>query len=354
MKSAALITALALLLSGCLEPKITKRYETRLLTTATDPAYGPSLTVFATDVPVATPQTTLAGLSERGQAALIRELSAKATNADDLIRLLGTPIPGPKVLERTLDLTVFERRVVLSVENRSTSPGDRLDRVAMILKPSSPGEFVSWNQFVTRYQTTNLGTIEFTQNRELAVGLNAGPPTAGVTGSAKEVQNLKETLNLSQRFVDVTGTLTRWKHVVEGGAFGIDLTGNTIVDFTVRVGNDADHEELDTFSFPKLFDDKDAPLGANAIRFDRQTVKFVTPISCQEIRASSQLLSTLRRIDANDATIMEGDDKARYERINFDTWNIHACAQRASARQRLVVGEFTGRAGPPQPTTPPN
>src|SRR5262249_50746182 len=154
--------------------KITKRYETRQLTTATNPTYGPSLTVFATDVPVATPQTTLVSLSERGQAALIRELSAKATDANDLIRLLGTPIPRPKVLQGTVDLTVFERRVVLSVENRSTKPGDRLDRVAMILRPSGPAEFVSWNQFVTRYQTINVGAVELTQNREAGIGLNAG------------------------------------------------------------------------------------------------------------------------------------------------------------------------------------
>src|SRR5262252_1271091 len=156
MKSTALVATFAILLSGCLTPKITRRYETRQLTTATNPTYGPSLTAFATDVPVATPQTTLVRLSDGGQAALIRELGAKATDADDLIRLLGTPILGPKVPQSTVDLTVFERRVVLSVENHSTKPGDRLNRVVMILKPSLPGEFGSWNQFVTRYQTINL------------------------------------------------------------------------------------------------------------------------------------------------------------------------------------------------------
>src|SRR5215475_5823508 len=292
MKSTALVATLATLLSGCLTPKITRRYESRELTTATNPSYGPSLTAFATDVPVATPRTTLVSLSDGGQAALIRELSGKATDANDLIRLLGTPIPQqPKALQRTVDLTVFERRVVLSVENRSTKPGDRLERVAMILKPSGPGEFVSWNQFVTRYQTIDLGTIEFTQNREAGIGLSAGPPTATVTGSAKEVQNLKETMNLSQRFVDVTGTLIPTEaRVVQDGAFGIDLTGNTIVDFTIRVGKDSDHIEQDIFSFFKLFDDNGAPLNAGTIKFDRQTVKFVKPTSCQEITASTQLL----------------------------------------------------------------
>jgi hypothetical protein len=137
MKSTALVATLAILLSGCLTPKITRRYESKELTTATNPTYGPSLTAFATDVPVATPQTTLVSLSDGGQAALIRELGAKAADADDLIRLLGTPILGPKVPQGTVDLTVFERRVVLSVENRSTKPGDRLNRVVMILKPSA-------------------------------------------------------------------------------------------------------------------------------------------------------------------------------------------------------------------------
>jgi hypothetical protein len=218
-----------------------------------------------------------------------------------------------------MDLTVFERRLVFSVENRSPNPGDRLDRVAMILTPSSPGKFVSWNQFVTKYQTTNLGTIEFTQNRQAGIELNAGASTGGVKGSASAVENLKETLNLSRRFVDVTGTLTPTEaRIVEDGAFGIDLTGNTIVDFTVRVVNRPGLKELDTldtFSFPKLFEDKEVPLSANTIKFERQTVKFVLPTSCQEITASSQLLSTLRRIDRNEATIMEGDDKARYESI---------------------------------------
>src|SRR5215467_10053242 len=104
MKSTVLVATFAVLLNGCLKPKITKRYETRQLTTATNPAYGPTLTAFATDVPVATPRTTLVRLSDGGQAALIRELSAKATDANDLIRLLGTPIPQqPKAPQRTVD-----------------------------------------------------------------------------------------------------------------------------------------------------------------------------------------------------------------------------------------------------------
>jgi hypothetical protein len=127
---------------------------------------------------------------------------------------------------------------------------------------------------------------------------------------------LQQLLNIHQRFVDATGVLTaKEARLIQEGAFGIDLTGNMIVDMTVSVGSAANHLTTDIFTFSKLFDNSGKPNPSDAIEVDRQTIVFVGPRACQPVKAKAMVKATVRWTQGGDKTLIEGDDKALYELV---------------------------------------
>jgi hypothetical protein len=300
--------------SACATPKITKRYDSRTFTGSASDS-DVALSVFATDVPSTSAQTTLTSLPERAQMALIQALNAKSSDTAALLKALGSPIPKPPPPNRIVDRTRVERRVVFSIENRSKEPADRIHRATVKLslpEAAKVAQFRSWNQFATKYGTVNLGSVKFTQTREAGLEVKAEPPQVKelteVKGSAKAVQNLEETLNIQQRFVELTGALTPQEaRLVQEGAFGIDLTGNLLVDVTLAVGGSA--REMDVFAFRNLSIDAKPE---NKPVIERQTIRYVAPDVCTPVNAAATLESVLRLARRGDSTLMEGDDEAEY------------------------------------------
>jgi hypothetical protein len=120
-------------------------------------------------------------------------------------------------------------------------------------------------------------------------------------------------LNLSYRFVETTGTLTeREARLIQQGAFGIDLTGNVVLDVTLDVGTKP--SETDVFLF-NLVDDANQPRPPADVKFQRQVVRFVPPAECRAIQATSTLSTVMRMAQLGDSTIIEGDDEAVYATV---------------------------------------
>ena len=316
--------------SACATPKITKRYASKTFSVAPpgDPAIA--LSVFATDVPSASAQTTLTTLPERAQAALIRELSAKSGDAGALLKALGSTIPKPAPPNRIVDRTRVERRLVFSIENRSQDPSERVHRATIRMNLDGAAEFRSWNQFATKYGTVNLGSVKFTQTREAGLEIKADPPQmkelTEVKGSAKAVQNLEESLNIQQRFVELTGTLApKEARLVQEGAFGIDLTGNVLVDITLTVGTGRPID-TDTFVFRNLTTD---PKATTTPAIERQTIRYVAAGVCAPVKARVDLESIARIVRKGDATLMEGDDAAEFRKVTTEATSVELVPREA-------------------------
>ena len=319
--TALVLTVAVMMSTSCTSPQITRRYASAILPEELTGSDVVDLSLFSMNVPVASTQTTLISLGERAQAALIKELSAKVKDAPSLLHALASPIAKPVSQQAILDRTVVERRVVISIENRAFSPATRIQKASTILSlpKETAADFTSWSQFATKYQTVNLGSVKFTQGSEFSLGVKAAlpqiPASPEVTGSAKATRSLEESLNFNQRFVEATGVLTpKEARLVQEGAFGIDLTGNIIVDLTVSIGS-ADNKSEDIFTFTKLFDGSGKPNSPGAIEMDRQKVIFVSPRACRPVKATAVLEATVREARKGHKTLIEGDDKALYEQV---------------------------------------
>jgi hypothetical protein len=268
------------------------------------------LTAFCLDVPIVSTRTTLLNLADRGQASLIEEYGRKSTNTRELLRNLGTPIIFAQDAGRVVDHTVFARRVVFSIDHQSSGPADRVTEARIVLAlPGDSAKFENWTQFATKYETADLGSLKFTQNREIDVSVSGGPAVATVQPQAKTSNALEENLKLTQRYVSVTGALApKSAEIIQQGSLGIDVTGNIAVDFTIRLESS---DETDTFDFEPLFDSAGKPSAPDAIVFTRRTAKFVSNVS-SDIMAKAALTATIRHVIRGDDTLMEGDDAVQF------------------------------------------
>ena len=261
-------------------PEITRRYSTQTPVSVPN-GIEAQLAVFAMDVSQASARTTLLNLAERGQASLIGQLGAKAKNSSELLASLGKPIKAPAKPDGNVDCTVVQRRVILSVENTSTGPADRISNARITLDNlSGDAEFQEWTQFATKYETVDLGTLKFNQSREFDLDLTVAPSTPAqqlgkAEATSKSVNALEENMKLSQRYVPVTGSLSPQRAVlIQQGVPGIDLTGNLAVDLTVKVKPNS-AATTDTFDFESIFDDAGAPKATATISITRRTSRYV-------------------------------------------------------------------------------
>ena len=166
-------------------------------------------------------------------------------------------------------------------------------------------------------------------------------------------------MNLQERFVELTGALTPSEaRLIQEGAFGIDLTGNVVVDLSLTAGRGSDTTELDVFSFRKL----DAKTPPAEVSIDRQTLRFIRLSACRPITAQATLTSVVRTTTKGDATLMEGDDHAEYrtivseavrvelvsaEALQTSAWSLEDkmgtalhVALRASAPELVLLGSY--------------
>jgi hypothetical protein len=222
------------------------------------------------------------------------------------------------------DRTKFKRRLVLSILNLSREPSTRIHSARFDLRlHSQAAEFVSWENFASKYETVELGEMKFTQSFE--AGIQGGPKneaTGGVTVSASGKRGLEETIQLKRRYASFTGVLTKSRAVIlQQGAIGVDLTGSAIIDIELAVSKSESTNDIPVFAFKNLTKDGEPVCeSSNEVSIDRTYISF--PSSANEpIEASVTLTADVRLVhkqaprDDDDATIAEGDDIAEYRRV---------------------------------------
>lgn len=301
------------------KPKYTNRFDSYTIENKS-PSYSATITAFSLPVKDSSKSTTILNLSDRGQAAFIKAVKEYSDeNKNDFIKTLASAIkPSSKPPSVILDKTEFSRRVVFSIENTSTWPADRIDRVKVTLsfpENINKPEFKSWDKFSSKYETVDLGSLTYTQSNSFSASVSGSIPISSpisIGGEASISRDLQEKLLLRDRRVVSTGQLTTKKAVIiQEGSVGLDLTGNMTVDLIVDVPNIAEGKWITYIT--NLFN-KATPNPPNKVIVKQRLVQ--SPISCQDpIMGEVVLDYVLRHVpqgfDTGDISIAEGDDKVK-------------------------------------------
>lgn len=325
-----------LVLVSCVNPKLTRRYQVHSFSEGASVAHLSAFTL-----PVTTPSaTTFLSLNERGQAALIEALASKSGTSSELIAALTSPLAQPISRAGLKDKTIFKRRVVFSVEHTSQEPVNRLHSVRIDLAITPGHKFVSWDQFATKYETVDLGTVSLDQTASFGFSTSSQYPTeveelAGVGLTAGQTSLLKEALALKRRYVASSGVLRPTQaSLIQQGDVGLDLTGNLMLDVDIDV---EDHDVPVTVMIFSGLRKPDRTLSPQENVIIQNQV-IVYPRSGKEaVRADHSMQYTVREVGKGHGTIPEGDDHVVFRKgstnatsveiipandLKFSTWEI--------------------------------
>jgi len=315
--------AAAVLSVGCAStPELTRRYA-EIRPDAGAAHMSADVSVFS--LPVPSPGSrSMFDLGPGAQTAFINAARDRTSSMRDFVEAVGTRIPasptGPGI-----DAMRLQRRVVFSLSPQGLGPADRIDRLLLTLTVTSPTHgaapawrFVSWDRFATRYETIELGDISLSRKGELGVslgGLPVGSAGAEAGASAKLSRNLGEELELRQRYVAITGTLSDHSaSLYQEGVVGIDLTGNSSVDVELAAVAEAPAVQMARVSGLR-------PGSSGGVQLTSARVTWpATDDRCSavDIRARLEVSYRIRRVLQGAATIVEGDDIIAYTETTAD------------------------------------
>lgn len=301
---------------GCAKPVLTRRYESVAPPSSgalnvTPRAVELTASVFPIDPPA---QRTIFDLASEGQAAMVAAVAAQASGGSALHHALAAPIT--RASSGVVDRTSVSRRVVLSVSTDHAGLADRLDfsSVALNLAKGAQVKFTAWNQLATKFDAIDLGKLTFTQKDSLTFGLEGVLPgineiTNATIGGTRD-RNLGEEVQLRQRYVATTGSLTPLvAKIVQQGAVGIDLIGNTVFDVSLS-STRVQQERL--FSADGLFKNGKAALPAE-VTLNRRLIRYAETAADWTVDLTAEFRR--RRVAAGDRTVTESDDIVAYESI---------------------------------------
>ncbi|MGK5047329.1 hypothetical protein ACQ4WP_15720 [Janthinobacterium sp. GB4P2] len=326
MKRPCAAACAAMLLAGCVSPKLTRHYESmEKLAVAGDPtSKEPNLTLsmFLAQPKKAEQDPLITRLSARAQAELIRSVAATlpaGSKSDALLSALVSPAAPAPAACGWADATSLSRRVTITVLGDLVHPADRIDKLQFDLvlgDASDPAPqratFVSWDRFDTVYGSYDLGSAKYTQSRKLDLG-KTGTDTAKLAadaGSAVKVldvgyeasNSLEENMKYSIRRLSVGGALNdnTATLVQEGGPY-INLLGSSSATFSIKLAKKEGPLPVQSFSMKdgnKTAPDDVVVVNCNA-SFPASKAKLVANISGKAV---------LRTVSLNHATLSEGDD----------------------------------------------
>lgn len=268
-------------------------------------------------------------LSKSAQAAYVRSLADRTSSVEELQRALAAPVGVADAGNGTVDRTRFRRRLVISVAR--SGPGgveaDGPSRVARIARmrialrlDTASGRFTSWDRFATRYDTVDLGTMSLSRSAGLDAEIDltpgvrikeAGPIGLDASGGA----TLDESLPLSERYVSNGILRPGSMSLLQEGAAGIDLVGNSVVEIELRLPRAATATST-LHRFGGLFDETGAARPADSLRIGARRLLHPSRAAVDagdvvaELRHEA-LVRTVRR-GKGDATYTEGDDHVRF------------------------------------------
>lgn len=314
--SRAAFAILLLLVAGCWGPEITRRYKSATWAT-TDKSFVDVSAFVVAPPSSAAPQPAVLQLSAQGQKALIEALAANASDNSKLFTQLSGRFGGDES-SSTIDQTRYHKRVVLSVvRNADTlySPADRISGLTISLYDLTNGSFVSWDRFSTQYDTVDLGRLTLAKNNQIDLKLTGQAPAgaaAPLGGSLDYTtsHNQSEEVLLRQRYVVLTGTLnSKQATLTEQGVMGIDLVGTSTVDVDVTTDAMPPGNYVAVLG-PLRRKNKWTPPDQIIVNWK----EFIFPKSCAPMTFTLRGHYTVRKVENNDDTMTESDDRVVFLR----------------------------------------
>lgn len=336
MRRPCVVACAAMLLAGCVSPKLTRHYGSmeKLASTGDPASKEPNLTLsmFLAQPKKAEQEPLITRLSERAQAELIRTVAATlpaGSKSDALLSALESPAAPAPAACGWADATSLSRRVTITVLGDLFHPADRIDKLQFDLvlgNASDPAgqraTFVSWDRFDSVYGSYDLGSAKYTQSRKLDLG-RTGTDTAKLAadaGSAVKVldvgyeasNSLEENMKYSMRRLSVGGALNDNKAtlVQEGGPY-INLLGSSSATFSIKLTKNEGPLPVQSFSMKD--GNKTAPDGVVVVSCNASF-----PASKSKLVANISGKAVLRTVSENHATLSEGDDAVVVKIHDFD------------------------------------
>lgn len=259
--------------------------------------------------PKAESQPSILALSPQGQKALIDALS-NTQSASNLFSELARNFARDDSTS-LIDRTKFHKRIVVSVADDPQAmlhPADRISDITITLSDLQNARFESWDRFSTQYDTVDLGKLSLVQNRQLELNLTGQAPAPAAAGGSIDYtasHNQNEEVSLRQRYVVLTGTLTKDNATLtEQGVVGIDLIGTSTIDVDVAVPALAGGEY--TVALGAL-SEKGKWLPQDKITLNWQELRV--PRTCDAVTFMLSARYVIRKVQQNADTITESDDE---------------------------------------------
>lgn len=358
----ALPIAVAALLVGCSQPKLLRHYETLV------PDPRPSnlvLSIFPTNPAGAESPTLISGLSERGQAELIRTLAAKmpkTAGAKDLAELLQAPPEEERGPCAWAIKDTVKRRLNISLLGDLRRPADRVDKVDFTLtlrtEKSPEGKelpprasFISWDKFESKNVTYEIGSATVTQSSKLTLGNSRSktsnlPESAGSLVKALDIgaetdRTWEESAKYALTRLSVGSALTpRTARLVQEGGPNVTLFGASSA--TITVGLELDRNPRGVYALTLRKQGK--MVRSSEVAVQRCDDRF--PNSSKEIVADISGSALIREVSSGDGTIPEGDDHARMRRVPLSGVPVQLIGTKSLKIYRFGLAHCAARAEP--------
>lgn len=329
------LAAAVLLTAGCTsQPKLLRHYQI-LQTPAMAPA-SVELSVFLANPKASGDSPLVSGLSERGQAELIRSLASKVSKeggAAELMGFLHEPTEIPPKACAWANTTSMSKRLILTVLGNLSKPADRIEKLDILLTlpnpPKSNGTlgtpkaiFTSWDRFDSVYGTFNIGSAKFTQSNKLSLGRTT-TGTSNLANSAGSIvkvfdlgyeadNTLEESAAYALRRLYVGGALTdTTARLVQEGAPNINLFGSSAATISFKLLTDGDVHPVYNFTLQK----NNKAVDAADVKIEWCSDKY--PRNSSAIQAAVSGTALLREVSSGDGTVTEGDDEVRFRFVSL-------------------------------------
>jgi len=273
------------------------------------------------------PPLTLRDLEPAVQKELINKLGRIVSTGDSLFNYLNLPFKSvssesPFLTERFN----FTRRAIIAVSDLSPFDADRIAKITITLTdPANRIRFTNCDQIVTQYQTVNLGTFGFSNNKtgELNTGLDLGAKTAtedkpginagaNVSGKLGYSNTLSGTANYQQRTIALSASFNENKiSFYQEGTTGVNLNGTIISDLSFEFSGDKVGTYL-FYDFENLFDKNDVANLPAKVTVSRTLLAMPQLNRKESIPLDLEYTVVYRQVKANDKYLPEG-----YQSVNF-------------------------------------
>ena len=338
LKAFSCATILCVLLFSCTNyGKLTRRYKELTISKNADSIkflVGITAFAFEPEKPNAGEPKSIFNLDKKGQEALIEQMGEKTKTTEELAKAISMKFKDEEDEKNIFDLREFKKRVVISVNNFSDYPADRITKlnVTLQLPADAPVSFLYCTKMATEFASVDYGKVNYTNSAgvELNAGLQApgGSATANQFDGANMISSLVKTLSatngvngklsgsrsfaeevlLKQRFVAISA-FTNGKDLtfLQDGINGIDLTGNIVSEIGIDLGKAAGR--FTTRIAYKLgnFKKADTYNAGDSLKVTKSF--FLMPDFNGDIKVKLSYTASYRKVIANDRTITEADDK---------------------------------------------